>query len=533
MGKSDAACKGCGVQIIFQDGQESVKCEYCGLVNFAPKTEEPIKSNVIPGPQSGANTSEADALIRRAYLLLEEGDFAHADNCLEQALNLYPENAAAYIGKLMVEACAQKENELGKSSVSLDRYNNYKNALQFASPEQKERLEGYNRQIADRKSREFADFQRQIAYETEISNQKAAKAKKIWIVIGAVVAAIIVLASISSVSSGFAEKQKKYDNAAEYAAQGDYAHALQLFTQLNGYRDASEQINTLAEKAYAEGDIAVAARAWRTNGNIQKMNLFSVLITAGKDHYAGLMSDGTVLAAGNNQFGQCDVADWKNIQALSSGTGFTVGLVSDGSVVATGNNDYGQCNVQGWTDIRQIASGPYCTVGLKSDGTVVATGMNDHGECNVAEWTDIVYIAAGGEQTLGVTTNGSVVSTGTEDTSQLGYNIVSVASAYGQSLALSSNGNQTSVGPNAHQSNSGKDAAIAAKYNTVLKLAKEGYAYCVSGALIITGSQWEDIIAIAPGDGLAIGLKEDGSVVLAEKNTSETKTVTVQDWKLF
>jgi alpha-tubulin suppressor-like RCC1 family protein len=63
-----------------------------------------------------------------------------------------------------------------------------------------------------------------------------------------------------------------------------------------------------------------------------------------------------------------------------------VGLKSDGTVVAVGRNNYGQCNVGGWTDIIQVAAGEMDTVGLKSDGTVVAVGRNDQGQCNVGGW---------------------------------------------------------------------------------------------------------------------------------------------------
>lgn len=38
--------------------------------------------------------------------------------------------------------------------------------------------------------------------------------------------------------------------------------------------------------------------------------------------------------------------------SISRGRGHTVGLKSDGTVIATGNNEYGQCNVSDWTDIR-------------------------------------------------------------------------------------------------------------------------------------------------------------------------------------
>ena len=60
-----------------------------------------------------------------------------------------------------------------------------------------------------------------------------------------------------------------------------------------------------------------------------------------------------------------------------------MGLKTDGTVVAVGYNEYGQCDVDDWTDIVQVAAGYIHTVGLRSDGTVVAVGYNDDGQCDV------------------------------------------------------------------------------------------------------------------------------------------------------
>lgn len=37
------------------------------------------------------------------------------------------------------------------------------------------------------------------------------------------------------------------------------------------------------------------------------------MIAAGRCHTVGLKSDGTVVAVGNNEFGQCDVGSWRDI----------------------------------------------------------------------------------------------------------------------------------------------------------------------------------------------------------------------------
>lgn len=46
------------------------------------------------------------------------------------------------------------------------------------------------------------------------------------------------------------------------------------------------------------------------------------------------------------------VKNWTDIVAVSVGYDYTVGLRSDGTVVAAGNNHYGQCDVGDWTDIK-------------------------------------------------------------------------------------------------------------------------------------------------------------------------------------
>ena len=66
-----------------------------------------------------------------------------------------------------------------------------------------------------------------------------------------------------------------------------------------------------------------------------------------------------------------------------------MGLRSDGTVVVAGDNVWGECNVDGWTDIVAVAAGWGHTVGLRSDGTVVATGWNDAGQCDVSDWKNI------------------------------------------------------------------------------------------------------------------------------------------------
>lgn len=92
-----------------------------------------------------------------------------------------------------------------------------------------------------------------------------------------------------------------------------------------------------------------------------------------------MIRDGSVVAVGDNFYCQCDVDNWTDIVAISTGDQHTVGLKSDGSVIAVGDNSYGKCDIDSWTDIVAISADDYHTVGLKSDGSVVVayTGPSD------------------------------------------------------------------------------------------------------------------------------------------------------------
>jgi len=102
-----------------------------------------------------------DAVVRRAYLLLEDGDFSKAAELLDQALNEDPENAAAYVGLLCVELKVRSESELANCKVPLADYNNFKKAVRFGDEALVKRLNEYNAQIVnnleiEHKKREYS-----------------------------------------------------------------------------------------------------------------------------------------------------------------------------------------------------------------------------------------------------------------------------------------------------------------------------------------------------------------------------------------
>ncbi|MFU8796836.1 MAG: InlB B-repeat-containing protein [Dehalococcoidia bacterium] len=178
----------------------------------------------------------------------------------------------------------------------------------------------------------------------------------------------------------------------------------------------------------------------------------SCTIAGGGRHTVGVLPDGTVVATGNNDEGQCNVSGWTDIAQVAAGFSHTVGLKDDNTVVATGRNIEGQCNVGGWTDIIMVVAGDWHTVGLKNDYTVIATGKNDAGQCDVGGWAGINQVAAGGAHTVGLKSDGTVEATGLNNEGQCDVggwtNITHVAAGDWHTLGLKDCGTVVATGKN-------------------------------------------------------------------------------------
>ena len=173
-----------------------------------------------------------------------------------------------------------------------------------------------------------------------------------------------------------------------------------------------------------------------------------VAIAAGPENTVGLRQDGTVVFAGILDPAKLnEVAKWSDIVAISSG-GCIVGLKSDGTVVAVGDNFFGECSVGSWKGIVAVSAGYRHTVGLRSDGTVVATGSNQAGACDTAHWCDIVAVAAGGDFTVGLKKDRTVMVAGVNYDVSLWKEIIAIAAGKFHAIGLKSDGTVVATGNN-------------------------------------------------------------------------------------
>lgn len=96
-----------------------------------------------------ANTSAAP-LLKRAFMFLEDGDWEKADSFCEQVLNLDPENARAYLGKLMAELRVHRQEDLANCQQPFDASGNFQKAVRFGDKQLSSTLNGYITHIKER-----------------------------------------------------------------------------------------------------------------------------------------------------------------------------------------------------------------------------------------------------------------------------------------------------------------------------------------------------------------------------------------------
>lgn len=154
-------------------------------------------------------------------------------------------------------------------------------------------------------------------------------------------------------------------------------------------------------------------------------------IAAGSCHSLALKSDGTVVAWGDNSYGQSR-AGLSGVIAIAAGGNHSLVLRSDGTVV---DSFWGQTVPIGLSRVIAIAAGSDHGLALKSDGTVVAWGF----ESTVpSDLSGVIAIAAGAFYSLALRSNGTVVAfangQSTEESGLSG--VFAIAAGVSHSLAL-------------------------------------------------------------------------------------------------
>jgi alpha-tubulin suppressor-like RCC1 family protein len=142
-----------------------------------------------------------------------------------------------------------------------------------------------------------------------------------------------------------------------------------------------------------------------------------VAIAAGSGHSLALRADGTVVGWGWNRSGEATgvptssspyfgagvvTRAGNNVVAIAAGYSHSLALRADGTVVAWGDNFFGQTNRPPEAiNVVAIAAGYNHNLALRADGTVVGWGRGSQGQTTIpAEATNVVAIAGGDSHSL-------------------------------------------------------------------------------------------------------------------------------------
>ncbi len=212
-----------------------------------PKTTV-VKETVITG--GNANTAP---LLKRAFMFLEDGDWNSANEYCEKVLDIDPENASAYLGKLLSELRVRKQESLKDQAEPFDHNNNYQKAVRFADEKLKSALTGYIEHINTRNENARLD-----SIYTRAKNAMSAANTE-----SAYKEAAHLFESIDEYQDSAVLVQSCYEKA-EIARKdailskgkskisgeviSNYEAAIKLLESISGWKDADEKIYTCQKK---------------------------------------------------------------------------------------------------------------------------------------------------------------------------------------------------------------------------------------------------------------------------------------------
>ncbi|MCI5727965.1 MAG: TIR domain-containing protein [Clostridia bacterium] len=124
--------------------------EYVEKLVRSQKTGSMAAPTAAAAPAGSTIRQEAQALLKRADIFLDNGQFDEATSYYNRVLDKDPENARAYWGQLMCRRKCRTADELIRYGKPIDREIAYKNAVRFAPAELKQTYVAVHKAIEER-----------------------------------------------------------------------------------------------------------------------------------------------------------------------------------------------------------------------------------------------------------------------------------------------------------------------------------------------------------------------------------------------
>ena len=555
------------------------------LAGTAPQPQTVVREVVREVQSEDEYKPTVTPLLKRAFMFLEDGDWSSANDYCEKVLDLDPENAQAYMGKLMAELKKHKREYLGNGTDRIDSYNNYKKAIRFADSTLKAELEGYSNEIIERieNNRKEKIYSNAKSFSYSEAPANILYASKEFASIGDYKDAETLAKECLSII--YDKAKKLMDNA---TLESEYRLSADVFKLIPNHQDSDK----LAQKCIDEADRLITEKKDSTLKSAEEL--------IKKDTKADLESAFDKLKT---------IQDWKNANELIEQykkrieeikaeerskqleaemalkkkkrikTSIVCGLIAvaiAGTVLTTQviipNVKYNNAEqllsagkydeaVTAFTELADFkdsstlltealsgasyfnaeklynskdyfgAMSNYMKLGDYKDAKEKCNAIAD--ELNLRD-----SISAGDNHTIGLKTDGTVVATGSSYYSQCNVdywkNIVAVSAGESHTVGLKADGIVVSVGRSTYgrcDITNWEDivAVSAGSFHTVgLKLDGTVVAvgYDKDGQCDV--DEWKNVVDISAGGSHTVGLKSDGTVVAVGDN--DDGQCDVDDW---
>lgn len=169
----------------------------------------------------------------------------------------------------------------------------------------------------------------------------------------------------------------------------------------------------------------------------------------------------------------------------SVGVRHSVMLHKNGTVTAQGSNSDGQCDLADLRNIKCVYAGANCTYAVNEDGKVIVRGFSTL-EDTLSEWSDIKKIVGSKGRLVGLTTDGRVKIA--DDMQKVDLNVTDatdIDTTYNFSVWLKNDGTVGCFGKKSDERN--------------------------------RATEWENIIAVGVDNNRIIGMLNDGTVKISER----------------
>ena len=171
MGFVKMTCPNCGANFDMNGDLEFGVCNFCGTKIAVEKTIVEHRGSV-----SVKGVAGVDAILDRASLFLEDGNFDDALRYCEKALDIDPRNPEAYVLKLMAQKHCKTRSQLGMGRKPLHTYASFAKAFRFATPELEQELDAYDKKTTEaykeEKKRRKADLEDLIEENNELQSKR-------------------------------------------------------------------------------------------------------------------------------------------------------------------------------------------------------------------------------------------------------------------------------------------------------------------------------------------------------------------------